>query len=75
MATPVSLDEIRRPPDAERIPLVEDIWNTIDEDTNVDCLSEAQRIEPDARLSRYKQGATTGQDREQIFTPKRAWTA
>jgi putative addiction module component (TIGR02574 family) len=64
MATPVSLDEIRRLSVAERIGLVEDIWDTIADDTGTDVLSEAQRNELDARLARYRQGASRGTDRQ-----------
>lgn len=66
MATPVSLDEIRRLSVAERIGLVEDIWDTIADDTDVDVLTEAQRTELDARLARYRQGTSAGVDWEDI---------
>jgi putative addiction module component (TIGR02574 family) len=66
MATPVSLDEIRRLSVAERIGLVEDIWDTIADDTDIEVLTEAQRNELDARLARYQQGASRGTDWEEI---------
>jgi putative addiction module component (TIGR02574 family) len=66
MATPVSLDEIRRLSVAERILLVEDIWDTIADDTAVEVLNESERRELDARLARYKQGTSAGTDWEDI---------
>lgn len=66
MATPISLDEIRRLSIAERIGLVEDIWDTIADDTDVDVLTESQRNELDARLARYRQGGSVGTDWETI---------
>lgn len=66
MATPVSLDEIRRLSVAQRIGLVEDIWDTIADDTDTDVLTDAQRNELGARLARYRQGASQRMDWEEI---------
>jgi putative addiction module component (TIGR02574 family) len=60
------LDEIRRLSVAERILLVESIWDTTADDTDVETLTQAQRNELDARLSRYQQGASSGTDWEEI---------
>ena len=48
-----SLDEIRRLSVAERLKLVEDIWDSIVEATGDPALTEAQRLELRRRLQEF----------------------
>lgn len=66
MAIPVSLDEIRRLSVADRIQLVENIWDTIADDTDANMLTEEQRQELDERLARYQRGNSKGTDWEEV---------
>jgi len=48
-----SLDEIRRLPVAERLKLVEDIWDSIVESAGDPALTEPQRLELRRRLQEF----------------------
>lgn len=56
----VSVAEILRLPVAERIRLVEAIWDSIAEVPEAVDLSEAQRAELDRRLAAYEQDPSLG---------------
>jgi len=45
---------------AERIQLVEDIWDSISKNPDELTLSEAERVELDRRLANYKQNPDSG---------------
>ena len=53
MPMTISIDEIRRLPVAERLQLVEDIWNSILEAGQDPALTEAQRLELQRRLQEF----------------------
>ena len=48
------IDQLRELPVSERIQLVEDLWDTIAEDSDPVRLSEAQISELDRRLDRFE---------------------
>lgn len=54
------LEQLRTLPVAERIQLVEDLWDTIATDTKSVRLSEAQTLELDRRLDRFEQCPSGG---------------
>ena len=61
-----SLAEITQLSTAERIQLVEDIWDTIAAQPEAVGLSEAQTQELDRRLSAYQQNPQTGASWQEV---------
>ena len=51
---PIDLDEVLRLPVAERIRLVEAIWDSIAEESDAVPLTDAQRAELDRRLAEHQ---------------------
>ena len=56
----VALDEIRRMSVAERLQLLEEIWETLREEQETLPLSEAQAREIDRRLETYRRHGDRG---------------
>ncbi len=62
------LAEAKRLPVAERIELVEAIWDTVAEDAGTDVLgvSEEHRVELDRRLADLEENPTTGSTWDEV---------
>jgi putative addiction module component (TIGR02574 family) len=58
--------EIQKLSVAERIQLVEDLWDSIARVPELVPVTEAQKAELDQRLERYAQGATTARIWEEV---------
>lgn len=61
-----TIQELRELSVAERIQLVEDLWDSIAEDARELPLSEAQRQELDRRLDDLEKNPTAGKPWEQV---------
>ena len=61
-----AMDELRLLPVAERIQLVEELWDSIAEDCERLHLSEAQRAEVDRRLADFKANPAAGDPWEEV---------
>jgi putative addiction module component (TIGR02574 family) len=61
-----SLEEIRKLSIAERIELVEDIWDTIAEAQSDVPLTEAQRKDLDRRLDAYEADSSRGRSWSEV---------
>jgi putative addiction module component (TIGR02574 family) len=62
----LALDEIREMSVAERLKLLDDIWETLQEDPDTLPLSEAQAREIDRRLEAYRQHGDRGISWEEL---------
>ena len=64
--TVVSLEDIKRLPIAERIKLVEDIWDTIASNQDGVPVTDAQRGELDRRLKEFAENPRAGKTWDEI---------
>jgi len=62
----IRFDEIRRLSVADRIQLVQDIWDSIAEERNAQPLSEAERKELDRRLQAYERDPSATQSWSEV---------
>ena len=59
-------DEIRKLSVAERLALIEEIWNSIAEDNGCFDLTEPQRQELDRRIAAFREDPSQGRNWEEI---------
>ena len=66
MADPVTTAELTRLPAAERLRLIEELWDSLDVDADDRPLADWQRDEIDRRLDRLESGAAVGAPWSQV---------
>ena len=69
----VSRDELRKLPLAERLELVEDLWNSIAVDSEQLQLTQAQMDELDRRFADYEANPDAGVAWEEVRARARQW--
>jgi putative addiction module component (TIGR02574 family) len=63
----MSLKEILESSVEVRLKAIEEIWNSLDKDTDFPLLTEAQRRELDRRIDAYEQGLDKGYTWEEVY--------
>lgn len=62
------IDQLKELPIDERIRIVEDLWDSIADDQNVQSLTDEQRAELDRRLNAYKLDGDKGRPAEDVIS-------
>lgn len=61
------IDNLRELPIAEKIKIVEDLWDSIADDQNALSLTNEQRVELDRRLDAYKIDGLKGRSAKDVI--------